>query len=60
MMDAREKQILTTLVQMDKQFGKGSVLMLGSRASVPVSVISSGTISIDNILGVGGFPQGVS
>jgi recombination protein RecA len=58
MMDAREKQILATLVQMDKQFGKGSVLMLGSRASVPVSVISSGMISIDNILGVGGFPRG--
>src|SRR5271165_2847477 len=58
MMDAREKQILSTLIQMDKQFGKGSVLMLGSRASVPVSVISSGTISIDHILGVGGFPRG--
>jgi recombination protein RecA len=57
-MDAREKQILTTLIQMDKQFGKGSVLMLGSRASVPVSVISSGIISIDAILGVGGFPRG--
>ena len=32
-MDARQRQIMTTLAQMDKQFGKGSVLMLGSRAT---------------------------
>ncbi len=43
---------------MDKQFGKGSVLRLGSRNILPVSVISSGSISIDAALGVGGFPLG--
>src|SRR6202162_4074083 len=43
---------------MDKQFGKGAILRLGSKAVVPVSVISSGSISIDNALGVGGFPRG--
>ncbi|MGC2662133.1 MAG: recombinase RecA [Bryobacteraceae bacterium] len=43
---------------MDKQFGKGSVLMLGSRASLPVDVISTGSIGIDNALGAGGFPRG--
>jgi recombination protein RecA len=57
-MDDRKKQILATLAQMDKQFGKGSVMMLGSRASVPVEVISTGSIAIDNILGTGGFPRG--
>jgi recombination protein RecA len=57
-MDDRKKQILVTLAQMDKQFGKGSVMMLGSRASVPVEVISTGSIAIDNILGTGGFPRG--
>ena len=36
-MDDRRKQILATLAQMDKQFGKGSVLMLGSRAALPVA-----------------------
>ena len=54
----RKKLILTTLTQLDKQFGKGSVLMLGSRTVVPVTVISSGSISIDAALGVGGFPRG--
>src|SRR3984957_12463929 len=43
---------------MDKQFGKGSVLRLGSRAVLPVTVISSGSISVDTALGVGGFPRG--
>jgi len=54
----RRKQILAALAQMDKQFGKGSVLMLGSRAALPVEVISSGSIGIDNALGAGGFPRG--
>ena len=42
---------------MDKQFGKGSVLRLGSRNVLPVTVISSGSISLDSALGVGGFPR---
>ena len=57
-MDDRRKQILTTLAQMDKQFGKGSVLMLGSRAALSVEVISTGSIGVDNVLGAGGFPRG--
>jgi recombination protein RecA len=56
--EERRKQILATLAQMDKQFGKGSVLMLGSRAAVPVEVITTGSIAIDNALGAGGFPRG--
>jgi len=54
----RRKQILAALAQMDKQFGKGSVLMLGSRATLPVEVISSGSVAVDNALGAGGFPRG--
>ena len=54
-MDDRRRQILATLAQMDKQFGKGSVLMLGSRASLPVEVITTGSIAIDSALGAGGF-----
>jgi len=59
-MDERErrKAIDIALAQMDKQFGKGAVLRLGSSAVVPVQVISSGAISIDTALGVGGFPRG--
>jgi recombination protein RecA len=57
-MDDRRRQILSTLAQMDKQFGKGSVLMLGSRATLPVEVISTGSLAVDNALGAGGFPRG--
>ena len=57
-MDDRRRQILVTLAQMDKQFGKGSVLMLGSRAALPVETITTGSISIDSALGAGGFPRG--
>src|SRR6202161_130943 len=54
----RTRTILQALLQMDKQFGKGAVLQLGSRNVLPVKVISSGSISIDAALGVGGFPRG--
>jgi len=59
-MEARERQkiIDQTLVQLDKQFGKGSIVRLGSSNVVPVSVISTGSISIDSALGVGGVPRG--
>ncbi len=54
----RRKIIDQTLVQLEKQFGKGSILRLGSGAVVPVSVISTGSISVDAALGVGGLPRG--
>ncbi|HLH03175.1 MAG TPA: recombinase RecA [Bryobacteraceae bacterium] len=57
-MEDRRQQILAALSQMDKQFGKGSVLMLGSRATLPVEVITSGSVAVDNALGSGGFPRG--
>ena len=55
---ARQRAIDGALSQMDKQFGKGSVLRLGSRNVLPVTVIPSGSISVDSALGVGGFPRG--
>ena len=57
-MDDRKRQIMATLAQMDKQFGKGSVLMLGSRAALAVEVISTGSLAVDNAIGAGGFPRG--
>lgn len=54
----RERLIMQTVIQMEKQFGKGAVLQLGSRNALPVSVIPSGSISVDAALGVGGFPRG--
>ncbi len=57
-MTDRQREILSMLVQMDKQFGKGSVQMLGDHGAQSVSVIPSGSIAIDSALGVGGFPRG--
>jgi recombination protein RecA len=54
----RARLIMQTVVQMEKQFGKGAVVQLGSRNALPVNVISSGSISIDTALGVGGLPRG--
>src|SRR3984957_2350929 len=54
----RARLIMQTLLQMEKQFGKGAVLQLGSKSVQQVAVISSGSISIDSALGVGGFPRG--
>jgi recombination protein RecA len=54
----RQREILSMLVNMDKQFGKGSVLMLGDQATQSIAVIPSGSIAIDHALGVGGFPRG--
>src|SRR6266478_6617959 len=44
--------------QIEKQFGKGSIMRLGTREVVPISVISTGSISFDAALGTGGFPRG--
>ena len=55
---ARQRAIDAALSQLDKQFGKGAVLRLGSRNVLPVMVIPSGSISVDSALGVGGFPRG--
>jgi recombination protein RecA len=56
--EERRRAIQSALVQMDKQFGKGAVLLLGSRNAVPVTTISTGSLSVDHALGVGGLPRG--
>ncbi|MCX6595110.1 MAG: recombinase RecA [Acidobacteria bacterium] len=58
MTEDRRRQIHQALLQMDKQFGKGAVHQFGTGTVVPVSVISSGSVSLDAALGVGGFPRG--
>lgn len=47
-----------TLRAIEKQYGKGSIMKLGDRATVEVDSISSGSLSIDMALGVGGYPKG--
>ena len=57
--DERTKAVELALSQIEKQFGKGSIVRLGSKeALVPISVISTGSISFDAALGVGGVPRG--
>jgi recombination protein RecA len=59
MADERGKAIELAVSQIEKQFGKGSIMRLGSKeAIVPIAVISTGAISFDAALGVGGFPRG--
>ncbi len=59
MADDRSRAIDLALAQIEKQFGKGSIMRLGNKeAIVPISVISTGSISFDAALGVGGVPRG--
>ncbi|MFM1973476.1 MAG: hypothetical protein RLZZ345_560 [Actinomycetota bacterium] len=54
----REKALDTALAQIDRQFGKGSIMRLGSDERAPVEVISTGSIALDVALGIGGLPKG--
>jgi recombination protein RecA len=54
----REKALETALAQIDRQFGKGSVMRLGSDERAPVAVIPTGSIALDVALGIGGIPRG--
>ena len=54
----REKALDTALAQIERQFGKGSVMRLGSDERAPVEVIPTGSIALDVALGIGGLPRG--
>ena len=58
MADDRSRAVDLALSQIEKQFGKGSIMRLGSREVVPIATISTGSISFDAALGVGGVPRG--
>ena len=54
----RSKALATALAQIDKSFGKGSVMRLGDETRPPVAVIPTGSTALDIALGVGGLPRG--
>ncbi len=54
----REKALDMALAQIDKNFGKGSVMRLGDEVRVPIGVIPTGSIALDVALGIGGLPRG--
>jgi recombination protein RecA len=54
----RDKALELALAQIDKNFGKGSVMRLGDEARAPIEVIPTGSIALDVALGIGGLPRG--
>ncbi|KLO30059.1 Mle RecA intein [Mycolicibacter heraklionensis] len=54
----REKALELAMAQIDKNFGKGSVMRLGDEVRQPISVIPTGSIALDVALGIGGLPRG--
>ncbi len=54
----KNKAVDSAMSQIERQFGKGSIMKLGSRPIVDIPVISTGAIALDRALGIGGFPRG--
>jgi recombination protein RecA len=52
------KALKLTIDKIDKDFGKGSVMMMGEKSTGPMEVVSTGSIGLDTALGVGGVPKG--
>ncbi len=55
---SRKRAVEMALTQIERQFGKGSIMKLGDRATLTVPVISSGSLAIDAALSIGGYPRG--
>jgi len=56
--DFKKKVLEVTFSQIDKQYGQGAIMRLGQTDKVNVDAISTGSILIDSIIGIGGFPRG--
>jgi recombination protein RecA len=54
----KEKSLETALAQIERQFGRGSIMRLGDEARAPIEVIPTGAIALDVALGIGGLPRG--
>ena len=57
-LDNKKKALELALTQIEKQFGKGAIMRLGENTRLDVEVLSTGIISLDKALGVGGLPRG--
>ena len=58
MEDNKRKALASALSQIEKQFGKGTVMRMGDRVNEPVDVVSTGSFALDIALGIGGLPRG--
>ena len=56
--NARARELQAAMMQIEKSFGKGTIMRLGERPKQQVDVISSGAMALDIAIGVGGFPRG--
>ena len=56
--DNKQKALASALAQIEKSYGKGSIMKLGQQEAIKVDVISTGSLSLDLALGVGGYPRG--
>jgi len=54
----KEKAVNSAMVQIERQFGKGSIMKLGSSTIIDVPVISTGSLALNKALGIGGLPRG--
>ncbi|KRK72597.1 recombinase a [Lacticaseibacillus nasuensis JCM 17158] len=56
--DERQKALADALKKIEKNFGKGSIMRMGDKVDTRISTISTGSLALDDALGVGGFPRG--
>ena len=56
--DARKKALNTALAQLKKDYGEGTIMKLGENANMEVQAVSTGSLSLDMALGIGGVPRG--
>lgn len=56
--DARQAALDTALKKIEKNFGKGSIMRMGDKVDTQISTVSTGSLALDNALGVGGYPRG--
>ncbi len=54
----KQKAVDTAITQIERQFGKGSIMKLGSKEVLNIPVIPTGSLALDKALGIGGFPRG--
>ena len=54
----KEKALSAALAQIERQFGKGSMMRLGDTERVAIPAISTGSLGLDIALGIGGLPRG--
>ncbi|MCW5858101.1 MAG: DNA recombination/repair protein RecA, partial [Caldilineales bacterium] len=56
--EGREKALESTLATLTKRFGEGTIMRLGEASAMKVETIPSGSLALDQALGVGGMPRG--